>query len=84
MARRPVSPEETSSPVTLSEARGLDMSPHNHRDASLALSVTSTMFLRSAAKNPGRDASLALSVTSTMFLRSAAKNPGRDASLRSA
>ena len=34
------------------------MNPHNYRDASLSLSVTSTMFLRSAAKNPDRDASL--------------------------
>ena len=63
MARRPVSPEDTSSPVTPSDARGLGMNPHNHRDASLALSVTSTMFLRSEAKGLGihsarRDASL--------------------------
>ena len=55
MARRPVAPGETSSSVTPSEARGLGMNPHNHRDASLALSVTSTMFLRSAAKHPDRD-----------------------------
>ena len=50
MARRPVSPGETSSPVTLSEAKGLGMDPHNYRDASLALSVTIAMFLRSEAK----------------------------------
>ena len=53
MARRLVAPGETSSPVTPSEARGLGMNPHNHRDASLALSVTSTLFLRSEAKNLG-------------------------------
>ena len=55
MAHRPVAPGETSSPVTLSEAKGPGMDPHDHRDASLALSVTSTMFLRSEAKNPDRD-----------------------------
>ena len=59
------------------------MNSHNHRDASLALSVTSTMFLRSEAKGPGmdphnhRDASLALSVTCAMLLRSAAKHRSR-------
>ena len=53
MTRRPVASEETSSPVTLSEAKGLGMDPHNHRDASLALSVTCAMFLRSEAKNLG-------------------------------
>ena len=30
------------------------MNPHNHRDASLALSVTSTLFLRSVAKHRSR------------------------------
>ena len=54
----PVSPEETSSPVTPSAARGRGMDPYDHRDASLALSVTSALFLRSAAQNPGRDPSL--------------------------
>ena len=54
MARRPVVPGETSSPVTPSAARGLGMNPHNHRDASLALSVTSTLFLRSVAKHRSR------------------------------
>ena len=58
MAHRPVSPGETSSPVTLSEAKGPGMDPHDHRDASLALSVKCALFLRSAAKNPDRDASL--------------------------
>ena len=58
MARRPVASGETSFPVTLSEAKGLGIDPHDHRDASLALSVTSTMFLRSEAKHPDRDPSL--------------------------
>ena len=58
MARRPVAPGETSSPVTLSKAKGPGMDPHDHRDASLALSVTCTMFLRSEAKNPDRNPSL--------------------------
>ena len=52
MARRSVAPEETSAPVTPSAARGLGMHPHDHRDASLALSVTSAILLRSAAKRP--------------------------------
>ena len=34
------------------------MDPHDHRDASLALSVTCAMLLRSGAENPDRDASL--------------------------
>ena len=50
----PVSPEETSSPVTLSAAKGLGMDLHNHRDASLALSVTCAMLLRSVAKHRSR------------------------------
>ena len=54
MARRPVVPGETLSPVTLSEAKGPGMDPHDHRDASLALSVTCAMFLRSAAKHRSR------------------------------
>ena len=58
MVRRPVVLGETSSPVTLSEAKGPGMDPHDHRDASLALSVTCAMFLRSEAKNPDRDPSL--------------------------
>ena len=39
-----------------SEGSGMD--PHDHRDASLALSVTCAMLLRSGAENPDRDASL--------------------------
>ena len=54
MARRPVAPKETSSPVTLSEAKGLGMDSYNHRDASLTLSVTCAMFLRSVAKHLSR------------------------------
>jgi len=45
-------PGETLSPVTLSEAKGPGMDPHDHRDASLALSVTCAMFLRSAGFSP--------------------------------
>ena len=39
--------------VTLSGAKGPGMDPHDHRDASLALSVTCALFLRSEAKNLG-------------------------------